>query len=214
MPPLAILGAIRGSSGEKLYHELGFKSLQRRRWYSQLCLFYKIFKEDKPVYPFNLIPTKNLNYITRYTDKNTIFYTDHNSKSLFPFVVIEWNKLDPNLQSTASLSVFKKNLKKRPSLNSVFNCHNCKGIKYLTRFRLDLSYLREHKSKHSFQDSLNPFCLCGVDVETNMHFFLSFSWLGNQRCALLSTVNDFGSSLTNTNDSILTHILLFLVKLL
>ena len=31
----------------------------------------------------------------------------------------------------------------------------------------------------------------------------------NQRCTLLSTVNDIDSSLTNTNDLILTHVLLF-----
>ena len=41
---LALAGVIRGSSREKLYHELGLESLQRRRWYKKLCLFYKIFK--------------------------------------------------------------------------------------------------------------------------------------------------------------------------
>ena len=55
---LALLGAIRGSSREKLYHELGLESLQHRRWYRKLCLFYKIFRENKPVYLFNLILTK------------------------------------------------------------------------------------------------------------------------------------------------------------
>ena len=30
---LAIPGAIKGSSREKLYQELGFESLQQRRWY-------------------------------------------------------------------------------------------------------------------------------------------------------------------------------------
>ena len=55
---LALSGVIRRSSREKLYHELGLESLQRRRWYRKLCLFYKIFKENKPVYLFNLIPTK------------------------------------------------------------------------------------------------------------------------------------------------------------
>ena len=35
-----------------------------------------------------------------------------------------------------------------------------------------LSDLREHKFKYTFQDTLNQFCLCGIDVETNMHFFL------------------------------------------
>ena len=33
---LAITGAIRGNSGEKLYQELDFESLQQRRWYRKL----------------------------------------------------------------------------------------------------------------------------------------------------------------------------------
>ena len=40
---LALLGAFRGSSTDKLYHELGFESLQGRHWYRKLCLFHKIF---------------------------------------------------------------------------------------------------------------------------------------------------------------------------
>ena len=36
---LAITGAIRGSSREKLYQELGLESLQQRRWYRKLCYF-------------------------------------------------------------------------------------------------------------------------------------------------------------------------------
>ena len=82
--------------------------------------------------------------------------------------------VDPNLRSASSLNVFTKSLLKfiRPPPNSVFNCHNCKGIKYLTRLGLGLSDLRYHKFKHSFQDALNLFCSCGLDVETNMHFFL------------------------------------------
>ena len=35
---LALSEAIRGSSREKLYRELGLESLQRRRWYRKLCL--------------------------------------------------------------------------------------------------------------------------------------------------------------------------------
>ena len=107
--------------------------------------------------------------------------------------------------------VFKKNFLKfiRPSLNNVFNCHNWEGIKYLTKLRLGLNHLREHKFRHSFQDNLNEFCLCGLDIETNMHFFLYYLLFAKQRCTLLGTVNDIDSSLTNTNDSMLSHILLF-----
>ena len=85
----------------------------------------------------------------------------------------------------------------------MFNCHNCKGIKYLTRLRLGLRHLREHKFKHSFQDTLNLFCSCGLDVETNTQFFLYCPLFTNQRRTLLSAVNDTDSSLTNTNDTIL-----------
>ena len=210
---LALSRAIRGSSREKLYQELDLESLQRRRWYRKLSLFYKIFKERKPVYFFNLTPTKISNYNTRNTDKITLFRTKHNffKNYLFSSTVIEWNQLDPNLQSAASLNVFKKNSKFiRPSPNSVFNCHNCKVIKYLTRLRPGLSHFREHKFKHSFQDTVNPFCSYGLDVETNMHFFLYCRLFSNKRCTLLSTVNIF-SSLTNTDDITLNDILFFSV---
>ena len=39
---LAITGAVRGTSREKLYQELGFESLQQRRWYIKLCCLFKI----------------------------------------------------------------------------------------------------------------------------------------------------------------------------
>ena len=45
---LAITGAIRGSSREKLYQELGFESLQQRRWYR------KAFQNDKK--PISQVP--------------------------------------------------------------------------------------------------------------------------------------------------------------
>ena len=40
---LAITGAIRGTSKEKLYQELGLESLQFRRSFRKLGMFYKIF---------------------------------------------------------------------------------------------------------------------------------------------------------------------------
>ena len=56
---LAITGAIRGTSKEKLYQELGLESLQLRRWYRKLGMFYKIYKNKSPQYLFKLIPEKN-----------------------------------------------------------------------------------------------------------------------------------------------------------
>ena len=48
-----------------------------------------------------------------------------------------------------------------------------KGLKLLTRLRLGLSHLREQKFRHSFNDTIDPFCLCGTNsFETSEHFFL------------------------------------------
>ena len=44
-------------SKEKLYHELGLESLEKRGWYRKLCCFYKIFRNQSPEYLFNIIPT-------------------------------------------------------------------------------------------------------------------------------------------------------------
>ena len=44
--------------------------------------------------------------------------------------------------------------------------------KLLTCLRIDFSHLKEHKFKHNFQDSVDPLCSCGNDIESTVHFFL------------------------------------------
>ena len=39
---LAITGAIRDTSKENVYNELGLDSLQNRRWYRKLSFLYKV----------------------------------------------------------------------------------------------------------------------------------------------------------------------------
>ena len=94
-------------------------------------------------------------------------------------------------QFRKSLNIFKKTLLNliRPSESTVFNCHNPEGVKLLTRLRLGLSHLRERKFKHSFQDSLNPICNCGNDIELSAHFLLHCPNFSNKR----STLNIIGS---------------------
>ena len=45
---LAITGAIRGTSREKNYQELGLESFQQRCLYRKLYLFFKIYKNQCP----------------------------------------------------------------------------------------------------------------------------------------------------------------------
>ena len=58
-PTSATTGAIRGRSREKNYQEIGLKSLQQRRWYRKLCLFFKILKNQCPKSLSDKIPQSN-----------------------------------------------------------------------------------------------------------------------------------------------------------
>ena len=55
---LAITGAIKGSSRERLYHELGLESLRDRRWYWRLTYFFNIVSNNAPIYLSSLLPVK------------------------------------------------------------------------------------------------------------------------------------------------------------
>ena len=147
---------------EKVYQELGLEPLQLCRWYRKLCLFYKVFKNEHPKYPFHLIPVRCTPYATRTESNIPLIKTKHTffENSFFPSAIIEWHNLDPNLRNSKSISAFKESILNFiwPSPNSFFDIHNPKGIKFITRFRLGMSHLREHKFQHSFQDTINPLC--------------------------------------------------------
>ena len=98
----------------------------------------------------------------------------------------------------------------RPSPDSTFNCHNLRGIKLLSRLRLGLSHLREHKFKHCFQDSLNPFCNYEKgEVETSSPYLLHCSNYSEERLALLNTTKNIEMSILQQSDSKFTSVLLF-----
>ena len=158
---LVITGAIRGTFREKLYQELGLESIRKRRCYRKLCYFFKIFKGQSPEYLFRILPSISKAYNTRTNDKMSVFSDKHNFFYKFSFflsTVTEWSNLDLKIRNFETFSAFKKSTLKfiRPSSNSIFNLHSPKGIKLITRLRLDHSHLREHKFQHNFQDTLNP----------------------------------------------------------
>ena len=160
---LAITGAIRCTSREKIYQELDLESLQLCRCYKKLCLFYKAFKNEHPKYLFHFISVRCTPYATR--NESNIPLIEHNffKNYFFASVIIEWNNLNPNLRNSKSNSVFK----------------------LVTRLRLGLSHLRKHKFKHSFQDTINPLCNCGQDIESATHFFLHCTFFIDERSTFL-----------------------------
>ena len=189
------------------------ESLQHRRWYRELCYFFKIYNAKSPDYLFQLIPLKKSSYTTRNADNIPFFKFRHNfsQNSFFPSTIIEWNKLAPDLRNSDSFSAFKKSILNfiRPSPNSIFNCHNPKALKFITRLRLGLSHLRYHKFKHNFQDSLNPLCNCGLITETTSHYLLHCPLFADERKTFLSNIKSINHKFLEQNDSTLTQTLLF-----
>ena len=120
--------------------------------------------------------------------------------------MIEWNKLDSNIRNSVTLNIFKSKILRfiRLTANSIFGCQNPIGVKLLTIVRLGLSHLREHKFKHSFQDTFNPLCSCGKEVETTFHFLLSCPNYSDERFTLLNKIRNINpNTLENTNSQII-----------
>ena len=161
---LAMTGAVKRTSREKYYQELG------RHWYRKLCCLFKIINSQSPRYLFQLVPSPNTRYFSRNSENISQLWTKHHFfKNYFlPLTIKDWNNLDPQIRKSKRISIFKSNILKfiRPKPNNVYYCHNPKGIKLLTRLRLGLSHLREHKLEHNFKDYLIPLCLCGNEIET------------------------------------------------
>ena len=76
---LAITAAIRGTSKEKNYQELGFESFQQKRWYRKLCCLFKIIKHRlPPSYLFQLVSSSSSRHLTRNSDNIPQIRTKHN----------------------------------------------------------------------------------------------------------------------------------------
>ena len=93
--------------------------------------------------------TRNVNDIATYQCN-----TDTFKFYFFPWAITGyWNKIDIKIRNSPC-SVFRNYLLKeiRPKLSPLYNIQNPSGIKLLTRLRLGLSNLNEHKFNHNFDD--------------------------------------------------------------
>ena len=131
--------------------------------------------------------------------------------SFFPATITEWNDLDYSLRNAPSINFFKKNILKfiRFGINKVFNIYNPHGLKLLTRLRLGLSHLLDHKFNHNFSDCLDEICMCGKDIEPTNHFLLQCSVFLNEGQVLMNKVRDTDSSLIDQNENSLCYTLPF-----
>ena len=72
-----------------------------------------------------------------------------------------------------------------------------------------LEHLHKQKFKHSFQDCLNPLCLCSNEIETCTHYLLHCPTYINERMTLLNKIKSINCSILESTDDAVTKILLF-----
>ena len=119
--------------------------------------------------------------------------------------------MDHTLHNSKSYNIFKNSLLEigRPMPKPTFNIHNPLGLKLLTRLRLGLSHLNEHRFNHNFEDCINPLCSCSLEVESTTHFFLHCHNFVNIRNTLLNKLNSISCDISNCSDRSLTKLILY-----
>ena len=208
---LAITGAIRGSSKKRLYQELGFECLSSRRWLRKLFTFYEIARNKSPGYLYKYILPGDRAYLTRNSNniKQIFCRSEYFANSYFPCTIKEWNKLSLETRNSELYSIFTKSLLKfiRTIPNSVFSVADIYVIKLLTRLRVGLSHLREHKLIHNFQDTINPLSSCSLEIESTSHFFQRCQNFITPRTNLLNELRKVDSNILNLDEINLTKLL-------
>ena len=195
---LIVSGCWKGTSRDKLYAELGWESLQDRRHFRRLCLYYKIKNNLTPQYLVSLARNFSPHLTSRFAN------------SFFPYCYHKWKTLDASIRDAPSIGIFKSRFLHtiRPSVNSCFDVLDKRGMSLLTKLHVEFSNLRAHRCRHNFNRP-SPICKCNSGEETTIHFLLHCSRFSDQRRHLLRAVNDIIPDIASLSDEDLTRSLLY-----
>ena len=189
---LAITGAWKGTNLDKIYEQLGWESLNERRVFRRLTMFFKIMNNLTPNYLKEPLPFQQGRYRLR---TNCIINTIpcRNTKhrnSFFPNSISLWNNLDTIIKRSRNISIFKSSILKiiRPQKKKTFDIYDTNRLKWLFQLRVGLSPLKSHKKRHNFNDTLNDNCLCSSNSETTEHFLLKCPLFSIARVSLFNSV--------------------------
>ena len=92
--------------------------------------------------------------------------------------------------------------------NLIYYIHDTQGLKLLTRLRVGLNHLFDHKFKDKFQECAYSICACGQNIETTIPFL---SYCPNHPCKmkiLLQEIHQISWNISEQSDSTITNILL------
>ena len=124
--------------------------------------------------------------------------------------IIEWNKLSFQCRK-ATYNVFRKHLLKsiQPLSKPIYDINNFPGVQLLTRLRLGLSHLNEHRFNHNFEGCINPLCTCTLEVESTTYFFLHCHYYNNIRKTLLDNFRVINVKILKLSENALTDLALY-----
>ena len=195
---LIVAGCWKGTSKEKIYNELGWETLNDRRHFRRLTLYYKIKNNLTPDYLRLLAQPFSLDHTNRFLN------------SFFPYCHHNWKNLDLTIKNSQSLDIFKKKFIKtiRPIYRDCFDIRDRRGISLLSKLRLDFSDLREHRFRHKF-NCPSPDCRCGNDVESTTHFLVHCDLYRNPRQVFMQKLLNIIPDYTLFSDNVLATILIF-----
>ena len=80
------------------------------------------------------------------------------------------------------------------------NLNDSNGIKLLTRLWLNFSHMCDPKFRHNFKDVLNPFCICSIETETTLPFFLLCYFCNENRAILVNDLENINQSLPTLSE--------------
>ena len=173
---------------------------------------FKIMEKEAPNYLINLIPKCEPAITTRNNKVPTSnCRTDYFKYSFFPFTLREWFRLDINIRNPDSISLFQSRLLSfiRPNQSNIYNTFDPTGLKLLTRLRLGLSHLNEHKFCHNFQDCLNNLCSFSLEIEDTTHYLLLCQHFSNHSYDLMNSVKSIIPNFESLTDNNRIDILLY-----
>ena len=93
--------------------------------------------------------------------------------------------------------------------NSVFGIFNPLGLELITRLRVRLSHLNEHRFNNNLNDYINPLSTYSLDIESTIHYFLYCNYYNSARIFFLNDLNSVDRTLLNLSDLSLVNVLLY-----
>ena len=138
---MALTGAIKGSSRDKLYQELRLEYFQQIKRIRRLCLLCKFLSTEQTSHIHNLFP----HIFTDAQTLSTYLLVEMNTSKIhfFPQVSNERNKFDTNIRRSINYDIFCNALLKflRSFKKKIFHINDPLRKKNLTRLRLGFTNL-------------------------------------------------------------------------